>query len=150
MRNTSIAIGDKVNVILNEPWEILEALEGRKLPGIVTDVDQGNHEKVVIRLMEPLIYDGKEATFFFVQTRYVGASFMTELSTGMAVCSFSSLSESEGENGLSVPITSWESRICAIGSLAWSRPDRSPQEPPLGSDEAKETFKNMSRPMSRH
>jgi len=137
-------VGDKVGIILNEPWDILETLGGKRLLGVITDTDQSVHDKVVLRLDEEIKYDRKEARFFYAQTRYVGSLLGSDGSYGMAICSFSSLSDDEGGKGLGTTITSWESRICAIGSLAWSASHVVPEEPNIDSDSGRRLFEQIS------
>jgi hypothetical protein len=116
---TYIKRGDQIGLVVDEPWELVTSAGSGPFRGKVVDVDENNHESIVFKLDQPLLYQDASTEFFRASTRSEGAKFATDSSQGSVVCNIVSMTNEEGAAGLDSSPQPSQSRLLLIGDISW-------------------------------
>lgn len=111
--------GDRTSLVPTDPWEFVTSTGSGPFGGTVTNVDSAERETIVIRLDNPIHYEGVEAHFIEASTRHVGDKFES-LFGGTVFCNVMSLTNEEGRTGFLAQPISFENRLGFIGDISWT------------------------------
>ena len=110
--------GDNVDLVVDEPWELVSSLKDPHFSCQVVDIEKVDREAIVIKLNRPLDYKGGVITYLLALARHEGDKFGGASKRSV----FSSLiSMSEAQGGAGVPSSPAEFRgdLMLLGDISW-------------------------------
>lgn len=114
----SIRKGDRVTIVATDPWELVSVIGDVPISGRVVEVDQIDHDAVIIELDRPLSYAGHEASFFLAKPRRLGAKFGDD-NRQQAFCGLTSITPQQAAAGVPQSPGSLKGDLMLIGDIAW-------------------------------